>query len=212
MELVRIVEALLFTATEPLEARQLASLIRKGSMPAEEGAEPSPFSGVTEEEVTAALEELAGSYAGRSFHLQQGSGGWRLGTIPEYAPWVRQVSSEPKPARLSHPALETLAVIAYRQPISRSEIEAIRGVAVGGVLETLLEREVIRVAGRADVPGRPLLYETTPFFLEHFGLRDLSELPNVEELKRMELPKPPAPDNGEQPELIHDAAATAVQD
>jgi segregation and condensation protein B len=98
-----------------------------------------------------------------------------------------------KPARLTPPSLETLAIIAYRQPITRADVEAVRGVAVDGVLQSLMERGLVKIAGRADVPGRPLLYETTQFFLEHFGLRDLDELPNAEELRRRYLPTAAAP-------------------
>jgi segregation and condensation protein B len=89
---------------------------------------------------------------------------------------------------LSAPALETLAIIAYRQPITRADVEAVRGVNIDGVLQTLMERGLVKIAGRADIPGRPLLYETTQFFLDHFGLRNLDELPNAEELRRRHLP------------------------
>src|SRR5204863_2779602 len=90
----------------------------------------------------------------------------------------------PKSIRLTPPSLETLAIVAYRQPITRADVEVVRGVAVDGVLQSLLERGLVKIAGRAEVPGRPLLYETTHFFLEHFGLRNLDELPNAEELRR----------------------------
>src|SRR6266496_1665940 len=90
-------------------------------------------------------------------------------------------------------ALETLAIIAYRQPITRADVEAVRGVNIDGVLQTLMERGLVKIAGRAEIPGRPLLYETTQFFLDHFGLRDLDELPNVEELRTRHLPKARAP-------------------
>ena len=123
-------------------------------------------------------------------------------TRPEYEGYIAPLAGTPRQARLSQPALETLAVIAYRQPLSRAEIEAVRGVAVGGVLETLVDRGIIQVAGRADVPGRPLIYETTPYFLQHFGLNSLDELPNVEELKRVELPDVAEASPEEQPELI----------
>jgi segregation and condensation protein B len=102
---------------------------------------------------------------------------------------VRQLFPAPKPARLSAPALETLAIIAYRQPITRADVEAVRGVNIDGVLQTLMERGLVKIAGRAEIPGRPLLYETTQFFLDHFGLRNLDELPNVEELRTRHLPK-----------------------
>ena len=110
---------------------------------------------------------------------------------PAYAPWVRQLFPAVKPARLTPPSLETLAIIAYRQPITRADIEAVRGVAVDGVLQNLMERGLVKIGGRAEVPGRPLLYETTQFFLEHFGLRDLDELPNAEELRTRYLPMAP---------------------
>ena len=99
----------------------------------------------------------------------------------------------PKPSRLSSPALETLAIIAYRQPITRADVEAVRGVTIDGVLQTLMERGLVKISGRAEIPGRPLLYETTEFFLDHFGLRNLNELPNVEELRTRHLPVSPRP-------------------
>jgi len=101
---------------------------------------------------------------------------------------VRQLFPGPKPARLSPPALETLAIIAYRQPITRADVEAVRGVTVEGVLQNLMERGLVKISGRAELPGRPLLYETTQFLLEHFGLRHLDELPNAEELRTRYLP------------------------
>src|SRR6185369_12522553 len=98
-----------------------------------------------------------------------------------------------KPARLSPPALETLAIIAYRQPVTRADVEVVRGVNIDGVLQTLMERGLVKISGRAEIPGRPLLYETTQFFLEHFGLRNLDELPNAEELRKRYLPTAPPP-------------------
>ncbi len=129
---------------------------------------------------------------GRAFQLVEKAEGWQLATDPAYAHWVRQLFPAPKPARLTAPALETLAIIAYRQPIIRADVEAVRGVAIDGVLQNLMERGLVKIAGRAEVPGRPLLYETTQFFLDHFGLRNLDELPNAEELKRRYLPTAPA--------------------
>ena len=115
--------------------------------------------------------------------------GWQLASDPQFARWVRQLFPAARPARLTPPSLETLAIIAYRQPITRADVEAVRGVAIESVLQTLMERGLVRIAGRADVPGRPLLYETTQFFLEHFGLRNLDELPNSEELKTPRTPE-----------------------
>ena len=124
----------------------------------------------------------------RAFQLVEKAEGWQLATDPGFAQWVRQLFPAPKPARLSAPALETLAIIAYRQPITRADVEAVRGVNIDGVLQTLMERGLVKIAGRAEIPGRPLLYETTQFFLDHFGLRNLDELPNAEELRKRYLP------------------------
>jgi segregation and condensation protein B len=104
---------------------------------------------------------------------------------------VRQLYPEAKPTRLSGPQLETLAIVAYRQPVTRADIEAVRGVAVDGVMQILLDRGLVKIAGRAEVPGRPLLYSTTEYFLEHFGLKTTDELPNSSELKRVALPTAP---------------------
>jgi len=145
---------------------------------------------VREAEVAAALEQLKIDYIEqqRAFQLTEKAEGWQLATDPQYAQWVRQLFPAPKPARLSAPALETLAIIAYRQPITRADVEAVRGVNIDGVLQTLIERGLVKIAGRAEIPGHPLLYETTQFFLDHFGLRSLEELPNVEELRKRDLP------------------------
>src|SRR6266404_3772760 len=190
MTLPRVIEALLFSAQKPLSIREIATAIKSAEGdPA--GAGPNEFSRVREAEVTAALEQLKIDYIGqeRAFQLVEKAEGWQLATDPKYAQWVRQLFPALKPARLSAPALETLAIIAYRQPITRADVEAVRGVNIDGVLQTLMERGLVKIAGRAEIPGRPLLYETTQFFLDHFGLRNLEELPNVEELRTRHLPK-----------------------
>jgi segregation and condensation protein B len=188
MNLSQVVEALLFSAQKPLSARELAGAI-KGAGAADE-LMPNEFSRATEAQVAAALEQLKIEYIeqSRAFQLMEKAEGWQLASDPAYAPWVRQLFPAAKPARLTPPSLETLAIVAYRQPITRADVEAVRGVAVDGVLQSLMERGLVKIAGRAEVPGRPLLYETTEFFLEHFGLRDLDELPNAEELRRRYLP------------------------
>jgi segregation and condensation protein B len=154
---------------------------------------PNEFAKVRESEVVAAVEELKIEYGQqeRAFQLVEKAEGWQLATDPAYANWVRQLFPAPKPARLTAPALETLAIIAYRQPITRPDVEAVRGVAIDGVLQTLMEHGLVKISGRAEIPGRPLLYETTQFFLDHFGLRNLDELPNVEELRKRYLPVSP---------------------
>ena len=204
MTLSQVVEALLFSAQKPLSARELVSAI-KGAGDADE-LMPNEFSRTTEAQVAAALEQLKIEYIeqSRAFQLVEKAEGWQLVSDPAYAPWVRQLFPAAKPARLTPPSLETLAIVAYRQPITRADVEAVRGVAVDGVLQSLMERGLVKIAGRAEVPGRPLLYETTQFFLEHFGLRDLDELPNAEELRRRYLPsassaKPAAPAESPKP-------------
>jgi len=189
MTLSRVIEALLFSAQKPLSIREITTAI----MSAEGDDSPNEFARVREAEVAAAIEQLKTEYVeqGRAFQLIEKAEGWQLATDPKYAPWVRQLFPAPKPARLSAPALETLAIIAYRQPITRADVEAVRGVNIDGVLQTLMERGLVKIAGRAEIPGRPLLYETTQFFLDHFGLRDLDELPNVEELRKRDLPVAP---------------------
>lgn len=202
MTLGRIIEALLFSAQKPLTPRELLAAIKGAGE--EDALIPNDFARSTETEVAAVLESLKIEYIeqGRAFQLLEKAEGWQLASDPSYAPWVKQLFPAAKPARLTPPSLETLAIVAYRQPITRADIEAVRGVAVDGVLQSLMERGLVKIAGRAEVPGRPLLYETTQFFLEHFGLRNLDELPNSEELRRRYLPTAAVPKSGpEQPEL-----------
>src|SRR6266702_5515616 len=190
MTLTKIIEALLFSAQKPLSIREMTAAIR-GAEDDESGS--NEFTRVKEAEVATALEQLKIEYVEqhRAFQLADKAEGWQLATDPGYAKWIRELFPAPKPARLSAPALETLAIIAYRQPITRADVEAVRGVNIDGVLQTLMERGLVKIAGRAEIPGRPLLYETTEFFLDHFGLRNLDELPNVEELRKRYLPTGP---------------------
>lgn len=178
--------------------------------PEEEGPEVltvAALARVSEAQVLEALAELAAGYArdGRAFTLAERASGWRIFTRAEFGPWVRGLFPERRPHRLSQPALETLAIIAYRQPITKAAVEAVRGVSIDGPLQKLLEQNIIRIAGRADLPGRPLLYETTDIFFEHFGIRSVDDLPNASELRRVALPGPesekPAEPAAEQPEL-----------
>jgi segregation and condensation protein B len=190
MSLQQVIEALLFGAQKALTISELRQALRNSAE--SETRQPNEFVRVKEAEVAAVLAQLQVDYIEqeRGFQLVERADGWQLVSHPDCAPWVRQLFLEQKPARLSPPALETLAIIAYRQPITRADIEAVRGVTVEGVLQSLLERGLVKIARRADLPGRPLLYETTQFFLEHFGLRNLDELPNAEELRTRHLPQP----------------------
>jgi segregation and condensation protein B len=188
MTLTQIIEALLFSAQKPLSTKEIVDLMKRASEAADFSS--NDFGNVRQAEVAAALEQLKLEYVQqqRAFQLVEKAEGWQLATDPAYAPWVRELHPEPKPARLTAPALETLAIIAYRQPITRADVEAVRGVNIDGVLQSLMERGLVKISGRAEVPGRPLLYETTQFFLDHFGLRNLDELPNVQELRTRHLP------------------------
>jgi segregation and condensation protein B len=193
MTLEKVTEALLFSAQKPLSITEIAVAIKGAG--AEDEFSPNEFARATESQVAAALEQLKIEYIEqqRAFQLVEKAEGWQLASDPLYARWVRQLFPAPKPARLTAPALETLAIIAYRQPIMRADVEAVRGVTIEGVLQTLMERGLVKIGGRAEIPGRPLLYETTQFFLDHFGLRNLDELPNVEELRTRYLPISPRP-------------------
>src|SRR5216117_1543081 len=188
MTLSRVIEALLFTAQKPLSIRELKEAIRGAG--AEDEFSPNEFARVSEAEIATVLEQLKIECIEQqsAFQLNEKADGWQVTTDPKYTQWVRQLFPAPKPVRLSAPALETLAIIAYRQPITRADVEAVRGVNIDGVLQTLMERGLVKIAGRAEIPGRPLLYETTQFFLDHFGLRSLEELPNVEELRKQNSP------------------------
>jgi segregation and condensation protein B len=203
MEWARVLEALLFAASEPMEPSRLTALLRDGP----EGGQGWPE--IQEEELREELAQLSERLAPRGLILREVAGGFRIGTAPDLSGWVAKLKGVVRPPRLSPPSLETMAVIAYRQPISRAEIEAVRGVDCSGTLDTLVERGIIRISGRSEAPGRPILYGTTPLFLEHFGLRDLDELPNSEELRRVKLPAPSDPAGPKQEELIHEAIEPA---
>jgi segregation and condensation protein B len=139
-------------------------------------------------EIRDCIEELNGEYNSteRSFHIKEIAGGFQMMTDPVYSTWISALYKRP-PDRLTGPALETLAIIAYKQPLTRSDIEVIRGVNVDGVLHTLEERSLIRTRGRVDAPGRPILYGTTAEFLQHFGLRSLEDLPKLKEFQEGDL-------------------------
>ncbi len=192
MELKHILEAVLFSAQKPMSPKELQELLAQTAEQAEEETARA-FKKAKQEAIAAALEELAREHetAARSYRLVCVAGSWQFVSQPEFAPWIRTlVGQKQRPTRLSQPALETLAIIAYRQPITRAEVEQIRGVAVDGVMQTLLERELVEQSGKAEVVGRPSLYSTTPTFLEYFGLRSLEEMPAADELRRIPVQKP----------------------
>lgn len=166
-EIRAVLEALIFASREPLTPRQIGQVLQ----------------GVPREAWRQALDELREEYArdGRGLQVAEVAGGWQITTRPEYNDWIRELIDPKSPTRLSIQALETLAVIAYKQPVTLPEIIELRGVKSGGVIKTLLEKRLIRIVGRKEVVGRPMLYGTTKEFLLHFGLKDLAELPKIEE-------------------------------
>src|SRR5574341_384771 len=171
-----VLESLLFASEAPLTVTRISEVL--------EGADKKEIAGM--------LEELKREYetSGRGFRLAEVAGGYQLRTPKENAEWIKSLFRG-RPVRMSRATLETLAIIAYKQPITRAEIEAIRGVDVDGVLSTLLERRLVRAVARKDVPGRPFLYGTTQEFLEMFNLKDLSNLPTLKEMEEMAAPALP---------------------
>jgi segregation and condensation protein B len=192
MTLKQVIEALVFASPKPITTKEIVAALRAAADGSED-VERQDFAKAKDDDVLAALSEVQAELTatGRAFQLVERVNGWTLVSDPACAAWVRQLYPEAKPTRLTGPQLETLAIIAYRQPSTRADIEAVRGVSVDGVMQVLLDRGLVKIAGRAEVPGRPLLYSTTEYFLEHFGLRNTDELPNATELKRVVLPTAP---------------------
>jgi segregation and condensation protein B len=193
MELKSILEAILFSAQKPLSVGEIRDVFAGAPEHADGDETARALRKVKEGDVLAALGQLAKDHeeAGRSYRLACVAGSWQFVSQPEYAPWLKAlVGHKLRPTRLSQPALETLAIIAYRQPIIRAEIEQVRGVAIDGVMQTLLERGLVEQVGRAEVVGRPITYGTTSQFLEYFGLRSLEDLPAADELRRIVVQKP----------------------
>ena len=160
-----LLEAMIFAVADPLSARRVSDAL----------------DGATTAEVRAAAAALQAEYAERGVRLVEVAGGWQFRTAPEHHAVVRQLFKD-KPLRLTRAAVETVAIVAYKQPATRVEIEGVRGVDCAAVLETLVEKKILKIAGRRDVVGRPLVYVTTPFFLELFGLKDLKSMPTLAEL------------------------------
>src|SRR5258708_454506 len=195
MELKFILEAILFSAQKPLSLKELRDVFASAVEHAEGDETVRGFKKAKEQQLTTALEDLARDHeaANRSYRLTCVGGSWQFVTQPEYAPWLKAlIGHRARPPRLSQPALETLAIIAYRQPLTRAEIEQVRGVAVDGVMQTLLERGLVEQLGRAEVVGRPMTDGTTALLLAHFGLRSLENLPAADELRRIAVQKPDA--------------------
>ncbi len=182
MSLKAKVEAIIYAAEMPITVDQIVQLVKE--LVAAEGVDDAEI----RSQVRAAIEELTADYSSddHGIELRQIAGGYRMSTKPEQHDLVRSFAKSLKPPiRLSFPALETLAVIAYKQPVTVPEISEIRGVDAGGVIATLLDRKLITTAGRKEVIGRPILYKTTKEFLLRFGLKDVNELPSMEEFEKL---------------------------
>lgn len=164
-ELKKILETLLFITDSPLGIKKLSAITEE-----------------REEIIRDHLASLCNDYENekRPLQIRQIGGGWQMSTRPEYGQWVRKLYNNKMTARLTQAALETLCIVAYRQPLTRSEIEAIRGVDSSGPIDTLVQRRLIYISGRKEIPGRPMLYATTPEFLRQFGLASLKDLPKLE--------------------------------
>jgi segregation and condensation protein B len=169
-----VVEAFIFTSPEPIHARKICDLIEQG----EENLELEP------EAITNFIEKLNDRYEqdGRSFFIKQIAGGYTFATKSQLSPWLSIFQHEDAYRKLSQSAIETLAIVAYKQPVTKPEVDNIRGVDSGYMLRQLLEKNLVNVSGRLDAPGRPLLYKTTAHFLKHFGMNDIAELPKPREI------------------------------
>ncbi|MBU2522215.1 MAG: SMC-Scp complex subunit ScpB [Proteobacteria bacterium] len=169
-DIKNIIECLLFVTEDPLTIDSIRKVLESADSKA----------------ICNALNELSDEYEARKggFFLREVAGGYQIRTRPEYSQWIRRLL-RPNPLRLSNAALETLAIIAYKQPVIRSDIEHIRGVDCGGILRMLLERKLVRVIGRKEIPGRPIIYATTKKFLELFELKDLKDLPSPKEIEEL---------------------------
>lgn len=202
MELKLVLESILFSSQKPLSIAELRQCLKEAPAHSDT-AIPKEVEDAKPMAIEKALESLSVEYQdlGRSFRLVCVAGSWQFVNSPDYAPWVKALfGHRPKPARLTQAALETLAIIAYRQPLTRAEAEQIRGVSVDGVLKMLIDRGLVEQAGRAEVLGRPMTFRTTELFLEYFGLKDLEGLPAADELRRIPVEKPPSLDEDESDE------------
>lgn len=183
-ELKEIIGSLLFAAKTPVTAKE----IRKALIGAGEtyGGPYEQFASLKEKEILEAVDELREelSKGATGLHVAEVAHGFRLQNNTACGPWVRTLLDKDRSSKLSKPALETLAIIAYRQPVMRSEIESVRGVSVDSILRNLVELQLVKVVARSELPGRPWMFGTTQRFLEHFGLRSLEDMPGMDELKR----------------------------
>jgi len=185
-ELKQIVGAMLFAAKAPLSLAEMRKILQQtGEV---NGGEYREFAKLKETDIAAAVQQLATDLiqARAGVHVTEVASGFRLNNDAGCGPWLRVLLDKGRAQRLSKPALETLAIIAYRQPVTRGEIEGVRGVQVDAIIRNLMELQLIKIVGRSELPGRPWLFGTTQKFLESFGLKDMNDLPSIQELKRLQ--------------------------
>lgn len=164
-----LIESLIFSADHPVSLKQLVSVTE-----------------LSETDILSVINHIKSEYADKGIHIVEICGGYQFATKPEYAPWIKRLRKDVQSSRLSQPALETLAIIAYKQPLTRIEIDQIRGVNSEGTVKSLIDRRMIKIVGKKDVPGRPFLYGTTDDFLRYFGLRSLQDLPPIKDILQEE--------------------------
>jgi segregation and condensation protein B len=199
-QLKTAIEALLFIGGGPLSVDRLRGI----------------FEEATKEQIEAQLQALKADYdaRGAGVMVAEVANGYQLATRPEQSVWVRKFKTVKVTTRLSRPALETLAIIAYKQPVTRPEIEAIRGVNIGGIVRNLMERRLVKIVGKKDVPGKPMLYGTSVEFLQYFGLKDLSSLPTLREFQELDANEDAMvealPERDDSADPLQDEAAEAL--
>ena len=200
-----------------MESEEIKAIIENILLAVDQPVSETQFKNLLGDEVEkvsfkSLLEELIDEYSSRNLQILQVAEGYQLCTRHDYSDWVRKFLKFDKTKKLSQPSLDTLAIIAYKQPLTKAEVEELRGVDSSGVVRTLLEKKVISPGGRKKVPGRPIMYRTTRKFLEYFGLRDLSDLPTLEDFKESELEGQISPDQTTLPfdELSGDTAEEMV--
>ena len=186
LQLKQVLGAIIFAARQPMTTGAIRKLLQETAQAY--GEEATAFGALKDADITKCLQVMKTECETNAlgFHLVENAEGFRFQSDPAGGPWVRQMLDIGKPTKLSRPAIETLAIIAYRQPISRAEIEGVRGVAVDHVIRMLMEMQLIRIVGRSELPGRPMLYGTSGMFLDHFGLKNVKDLPGIQELARLD--------------------------
>jgi len=214
MELKLVLESILFSSQKPLSVAELRTCLNEAPAHAEESL-PKEIQDAKPRAIEKSLETLAQEYQdlGRSFRLTCVAGSWQFVNAPDFAPWIKALyGHRPRAPRLTQAALETLAIVAYRQPLTRAEAEQIRGVSIDGVLKMLIDRGLVEQAGRSEAVGKPMTFRTTELFLEHFGLNKVEDLPAADELRRVPVEQPDASDSEDEASEEEEEASDEAED